>query len=1836
MLLSLCLFACAPKDPGGDNPNPDNPGDPGDPGDPDTGTAIASAQFYGDSTVVLKDAEAADATSGAAALATAAADVQVRVFFAGGGAPQQIGLDACTVDTSSVSWGTVGVYYATVTPNTQGAVNNDQKVTVNTPLTIRIEHAFGEAVNGVETCSHDGATRTTVTGSETLNYGMFHDGPSANSGDLAQIAPFGTVTQGGSRETEVLSMTAGRIRRGMSVTVTGTAQSVPPSGDTKQWYFPNIGVALREFDAKMSPIYATASSTMYDGGMSVIVRNDSFVLMNGIGDNGPDANYGTRLLAGLVGGATESYNYGSHDSTPSADYEGKVPASWNYDPQNIPTDLSQWGDWAVYSTGDIMRTGTYSEQKEIRLTWTFRQDNVIEMIYENVTDGLQLTAYMKVPDDYANMQFDTILHGDYVNMTFSSVSTVELEKLTGVRFNGLGSDAQKYYAANEAFNFDDLTGTVEVTYAQSEEWTAYNDFELQVFRGTLGADETAPAENAEGWVTLDDDTPLLATDTFFRIAVTVGNTTEYATVDKGDTGFITGIVKNNVTDVYGFSFGFPVGDETYTADSTALGDVGFTANADGTQIVIAPVGTASMIPAALAGTAPFSNFTGYLALRIWGTGLEDATLGEQTNIAIVAVGENGTYLDVLVGISAVNSATITGAQDTPIVIDLSGVTAPTWAWSVDYGEGLTSVPVNKGASVDVILTVSDAIYQTAMIAEDDYMMSGYSPTLQSVVAAGSGTIDNWDDGNGIRYSAAEADTDSVDGMTIVTITLEIPAALGDVGGSVPIYFNSGSDLVATQIDIYYGAPAVSASDNGETIELANGYVMYLVADGANVYYYIARTDDKVTSGDIATGSLWLNVNAGYTEGEDVVVPSFVDIGFTYANGAIVLNDATLAEDGILTTTLNVYGTVDNDSDYDRGFFFAGCIDTTKYGIASDAETYYFQLVQDLQADAQKGIYKVTVGETTTLAQQPDGTDEPTVLVEATCTQNGLRGNAIRDDENNIVFIYNATLILGEHLYTVDEDYEGIDGYTYSEGVCTRCNDVSGWKVEGVQVGKTDNSVTYTATHAANAAYNPGVGEKYSVIYSGQTVVASGVATSSGAGVWNGFTALLYKADIFFSNTNLRIDNYMNRFSGQSGTIDEYGLAFSSEVTSTVTIDQAQDAMSEDGGAPAAIVWDWSDPSEIVVTMTVTTVYGDYECVYTFTPAAGNEFEEDWYSIGIAPDAGSFTGTITASGSEATNFNMAKEHRDLDIDYNEDDDFIIGTEGNGTGWTPKQYTFPIDKNEKIVVSGPMTSASTTGEEGVGQWSAPVVGIYSGASAVGYMRSDNYIVDNNYASIGISVTQNPSMTNWTQVSAILASCTATYTIDFSNESKIVVTMQYVSEEEGTYTMTYTLTPVSGQTLADRYSIDFGCDRCYAEFTFNRTKHTHEFDSETDRCACGALNPEHEHSYVTDTASEDYDTCACGEVNPQHGKQGGTAHVYVDNYCKVCGELDPDHEHVDEDENGKCDLCDETMAGHTHDYTTGTKPGYCSCGDKDPNHGNTEAGGTAHVDEDSDAHCDVDYCGILMPGHEHSYSTTHGATYGYCICGDFDPNHGTDAEGATPHIDDDNNAWCDACGELMPTHEHSFTEGVCSCGAREFSTTVDGVVYTGIILPVEMTNNDPNGTWWNGSTNDITVKGDSVTVITWENTRDKNYFDYAVELVFNLGGKVGDTADGQFIDFDPTNQWTAEWVSATAPTVSGSTTGTQEAAGAENAGYGTYVATIVRIGTTITVTVEFTANGSDTVTWTRTGTATNCPTGDMVIRIAGNPFFLDDFAGWTGEIAATPAMLNEGKSIEDGTEE
>ena len=200
----------------------------------------------------------------------------------------------------------------------------------------------------------------------------------------------------------------------------------------------------------------------------------------------------------------------------------------------------------------------------------------------------------------------------------------------------------------------------------------------------------------------------------------------------------------------------------------------------------------------------------------------------------------------------------------------------------------------------------------------------------------------------------------------------------------------------------------------------------------------------------------------------------------------------------------------------------------------------------------------------------------------------------------------------------------------------------------------------------------------------------------------------------------------------------------------------------------------------------------------------------------------------------------------------------------------------------------------------------------------------------------------------------------------------------------------------------------------------------------------------------------------------------------------------------------------------------------------------------------------------------------------------------------------------------HVHNFVDGVCDgCWAR--SVTADG--YSGVLTPVAIANDDHGTAWWAGTTSDITMADNSAVVLTWENARDENYFDYVIEGVFNLGGMQGTTPDGQYIDFDQASERTAEWESVTAPTMSGSyTSGTFTPAGTANAGYGSYVATITRIGTTVTVTVEFTPDASTGVqAWTRTATATNCPTGsNMLLHIAGNPFFLDNITAHYGTMA------------------
>ena len=1733
MLMSLCLFAC--KDDKGNG----------------SSKTIRSVSVNGESSFIITDADGVDEASRLQAFNEAIAELELRVYYQGESRPGTLESDACTFDTSAVDWETIGTYRVTVTPT----ADNPKKV--STEISITIDHDFQKDPDNpnVEVCSVDGARRTTEALTDTyIAYDGFHGGPtSASKSSSSQLKPFGTIDYNGEERT-VKTYTAGSLTRGMTITLKGDARATYGDKGVADagYYFPILGVGVKEYDSTQSPFGVTNG---YSGGASIIARNEGWVLMNGIG-GGTTAD--PALLGGLVGGSSDAHNYPSHPDDPDAD--GRRPSDYGTE----PVSAENWKDWYTYSSGTTHNSTNYTVDKEnpvqVTFTWTFRMDGVAEYIYGDDTAGTSLIVRVKIPDNIETIE--SILHGEYVEMNFTSLSTVETRTLSDIRYQGVNEEAQTVYAENQMF--DPASIVVQANYAQSPDvWENTANFSVSAYTQPATLTDGKPSEtvaaDVANWVDLAE-TPLSTAMSLFKIETRVGNVTKevYVAADE-----FVGIIENRV----GYGLGYDY-DATHPNEG-AIGEFGYSVAGEAGEeyVLLAPSGVANTV-----GTDKYISFRIYAESKMFNTTGLTLTLGTAAagDKAQAKVADDGSYVDVLVYVDAETVAqdlTIAGLQDTDVVIDLAGISGATVTSAVTL-EG-DVLPVNKGGKVTIVYTIPAATWeQVGELGNNSIELSinGVARSMRyfgfDTDALTFGGENNFTQGGGTIPVSGSISVGA--DATTITVSYTLPAltAFGpDSNLAASGFYAFGLNLMqngtmATQAvdNVYYTGAAADVA--GSVTANFNGLPVTVTADGNVLRFAAISYVTDVPAFD--TGSVWLNANDG-----DAALVRVIDLGFTYGENGVVYNDDELGD--IYSVGVAVMGTVNNSSDVDRGFTLVGEVDLSAFGV--EGSSFYFQMMSDLEADAQKNIYKVTFTEGSgeeddvlTIAQETVEAGEAEVLLAATCTTDGVYGHAVKDAEENILFIYDFEYLPGGHTFAADADYEhAIDGYTYYSGVCSVCEEIAGWKVEGVQVGSTANNVNYGPTHGKNLAYNPGVGELYSVIYKGQTVTATGVATSAGTNVWQGFAPLLYLGDMFINTTNMRVDNYMNYVGGQSGTISEYMMNVASAVSGEADIAAAQAAMSADGGAPASIVWDWSDEAEIVVTITITTDSGDYICTYTYTPA-GDNFEKNSYSIGIAADGGSFTGDIVAAGADTTNYNTAKEHIEIEIDYDEDGPFVIGTEGNGTGWTPKQHTLPIDKGEKLVVSGPMTSA------GASQWQAPVVAVYSGASAVGIMRADNWVLDNAYASIGIQVAQQFSSDDWSQVCKIIKACTATYTIDWSNESKIVVTMQFVSAEEGTYTMTYTLTAMTGYTLADRYSVDFGCDTCYANFTsFERVEaHTHTFATEGDNA----------------------DRCTvCGMLNPNHGntEAGGLAHNYdaTTHLCTICGAVDPDHTCVDTDPvDGKCDICGEDVA-HT-------------CVDAEP----------------VDGKCDI--CGELMAEHTHEYSTTPGEGYGYCVCGEFDPNHG-EADG-TPHIDEDDNEFCDACGALMPDHEHDVSSGTCVCGAFEFVT--DG--YSAIAAPTEITNNDTSWTWWDGSTSDIVMAENSVAVITWENVNDKNYFNYAVELVFNPAGVGG---DGWFIDFDPTNQWSAEWTSATAPTLTGSTEGTQAAAGDTNAGYGTYKATIVRTGGTVTVTVEFTANGSDAVTWTRTATATGCPaTGDVNARISGNPAPLSNFEAWYGVL--TPA--------------
>lgn len=564
----------------------------------------------------------------------------------------------------------IGYYTIKITPKENNPKNVSREVDV------QITHDFATQ-GGREVCNYCAATRTFAEEDTIIHYGGFHkhgstfngvpetvhnnDGSNgkafynknAEASKTTYIEQFGTVKTVKGVEYTMPTLTVGRLEPGMTITVKGTAQSryggawsSVDDGDSKEdkgYFFPVIGFADRNLN---NPAWdgGEPRTDYVGGGTSVLVRGEGWVLYNGM-DSSHAGGSVVRMLSGLGGqnsGSGTGRNYGSHELASHESTE-KVPDSFTQG--QIPA-VENWNDWIVYSTGTTSASGVYGENTQIELCWNYRQDGVIELSYN--VNGSKLLSMIKVPSSSTGY-YDTILHGDYVDMHITSYERIETR--TPKEFN-ISVSKDNYYEG-QAFNPATVSATFK--FEQTGESVFPQPLELSNFYATTDAeigDETQ-------WVSLAAN-KVSAAYNHYKVEVIRGGVTWSKTFAKDQIN----VVLNKIESAAGASVGA-------FANNNAVGS--FTLGTDGTNITLTPVGEiyVQTIPAGQSFTGTVTDAHKYVAVKLAGTfgNLTSVKYEDGTEVPYIYDQANGT---LVLALSKTGKVVVEGLQETKAIFDFSG------------------------------------------------------------------------------------------------------------------------------------------------------------------------------------------------------------------------------------------------------------------------------------------------------------------------------------------------------------------------------------------------------------------------------------------------------------------------------------------------------------------------------------------------------------------------------------------------------------------------------------------------------------------------------------------------------------------------------------------------------------------------------------------------------------------------------------------------------------------------------------------------------------------------------------------------------------------------------------------------------------------------------------------------------------------------------------------------------------------------------------------------------------------------------------------------------------
>ncbi len=690
----------------------------------------------------------------------------------------------------------------------------------------------------------------------------------------------------------------------------------------------------------------------------------------------------------------------------------------------------------------------------------------------------------------------------------------------------------------------------------------------------------------------------------------------------------------------------------------------------------------------------------------------------------------------------------------------------------------------------------------------------------------------------------------------VTVTFVKAAAdLTKTIEGAQITLNRGDDVLALNSI----APAIGLPSGAQQIE-ATGW--YAQAAGTTLTIYTNVEANKQPS------TLPFTVNAGHVTDAEYLATYELAFDVT-TEGAVQFENATSY---LAKATTAAY------TEYNGKFIVALTIDLTKFQI--EAATAYGFAIEN---EGATKFYTVTATERTIAeatmeksgAQLDIATDDP-------CTKDTVKGYG-NGTTTDATFYYGLTVRPAGHEFPADG------------GLCTVCNEVTGWVQNDIVVGKADQWST-----AAADGYDPADTEKFGAIVKGQKAVFEGTIKTATAAIgtsWLNMHGPLFK----IGGLTIRCDGYVDALS--SGTGDYAANKWHVNTVESVKYDGTDvasnvpwgSAVACRGNAEATITYDWTNAKEIVFTFFTQDAAHTFEIVGKITSTVeGGEFEKGIYEIGLLPFNCYFAGTLTVTGDKdvvsAENCNQWIRDPNADIpdpEYTEDSaitadgGLTIGTEGTAgeeTGWTGysnnPNWIGKLEKGKKIVITGTQKSMATQPF-----WSSLTFFVWSGTNA-GDRSGDTGICMNHANPVGSGNEGGQNVEAWTiggpahkltggtdfaaLIKEVGADCKVTITFDWTQYNKQFSVTMKLENADATKIVetTYTFTEDEGGTMLEAYNIGIGVDHsCATLTTITRTEQAPTQDLP------GAEAVTHEHTYVNGLCS------TCGGVQPASGV-GGTA--------------------------------------------------------------------------------------------------------------------------------------------------------------------------------------------------------------------------------------------------------------------------------------------------------------------------------------------------------------------------